>query len=172
MPYLDGRNCAIVFDSVKRHLSRRHLSVLNFNFDFIFDGGCTREEQIALSQKRHLFLQNGRKPKAFWIYFSTLPPSLNIISNFPSSALKRHLLKRHLTLSDLSYRRIASESYRRDLNRWRSLAAVSFPENTEIGPRRPCVRCAAIQIARLAFVGVVFAPRGTAEWPARVDRVR
>ena len=32
----------------------------------------------------------------------------------------------------------------------------------------------AIRIARLAFVGVyvVFVSRGTAEWPARVDRVR
>ena len=33
-------------DSVKRHLSRRHLSVLNFMFNFIFDGGCTREKEI------------------------------------------------------------------------------------------------------------------------------
>ena len=30
----------------KRHLSRRHLSVLNFLFDFIFDGGCTCEKEI------------------------------------------------------------------------------------------------------------------------------
>ena len=65
-------------DSVKRHLSRRHLSVLNLKFNFIFNGGCTREEQIALSLKRHLFQHGGRKPKAFWICFSTLPP----ISNF------------------------------------------------------------------------------------------
>ena len=46
------------------------------------------------------------------------------------------------------------------------------PKNTEFGPRRPCVRCAAVRIARLAFVGVAFVPRGTAEWLARVDRVR
>ena len=36
-------------DSVKRHLRGRHLSDLNLKFDFISDGGCTREEQIALS---------------------------------------------------------------------------------------------------------------------------
>ena len=36
----------IISDSVKRHLSRRHLSVLNFLFNFIFDGGCTREKEI------------------------------------------------------------------------------------------------------------------------------
>ena len=33
-------------DSVKRHLSRRHLSVLNLNFNFIFNGGCTRENKL------------------------------------------------------------------------------------------------------------------------------
>ena len=49
--------------------------------------------------------------------------------------------------------------------RWRSYL-------TEFWPRRPCVRCIAIRIARLAFVGVVFVPRGLAEWPARVNRVR
>ena len=39
-------------------------------------------------------------------------------------------------------------------------------------PHRPCVRCVAIRIARLAFVRLTFVPRGTAEWLARVDRVR
>ena len=67
------------------NISYRHFlkssSVLNLMFDFIFEGGCTREEQIALSLKRHLFPHAGRKPKAFWIYFSTLPPILNIFSN-------------------------------------------------------------------------------------------
>ena len=45
-------------------------------------------------------------------------------------------------------------------------------QNTEMSPHRPCVRCAAIRIARLAFIRVVFVPLGPAEWPARVDRVR
>ena len=35
---------SLMSDSVKRHLSRRHLSVLNFKSNFIVDGGCTREE--------------------------------------------------------------------------------------------------------------------------------
>ena len=48
-----------------------------------------------------------------------------------------------------SYRSIVSESY-----------------------RRPCVRCVAIWTAQLEFVGVAFVPRGTAEWLARVHRVR
>ena len=41
-----------------------------------------------------------------------------------------------------------------------------------MSPHRPCVRCVAIRVARLVFIRVVFVPRGTAEWPARVDRVR
>ena len=52
--------------------------------------------------------------------------------------------------------------------RWSSY----FPPNTGFGPHKPCVRCAAIRIARLAFIRAVFVPRGTAEWPARVGCVR
>ena len=54
--------------------------------------------------------------------------------------------------------------------RWRSY----LPQSTEISPLslRPCVRCAAIRIARLAFTRLTFVPRGTVEWLARVDRVR
>ena len=88
-------------DSVKRHLRGRHLSVLNLKFDFISDGGCTREEQIALSLKRHLFPHGGREPKAFWICFSRVHPPSEIKSNSIFKTLKRHLLKRHLTLSEL-----------------------------------------------------------------------
>ena len=46
------------------------------------------------------------------------------------------------------------------------------PQNTGMSPRRPCVRGASIRIARLAFIHVVFVPRGIAEWLARVDRIR
>ena len=48
--------------------------------------------------------------------------------------------------------------------RWRSY----LPRNTEISPHRPCVRCAAIGIARLAFSRLTFVLRGTAERLARV----
>ena len=50
--------------------------------------------------------------------------------------------------------------------RWRTY----LPPNT-IGLHRPCVRCGAIRIARLAFIRLTFVPSGIAEWPARVDRV-
>ena len=44
-------------------------------------------------------------------------------------------------------------------------------KNTEFGPHRPCIRWAATQIKRLAFIRATLVPRGTAEWLARVDRV-
>ena len=52
--------------------------------------------------------------------------------------------------------------------RWRSY----FSPKHRISPHRPCVCCAAIRIARLAFIRLTFVPRGIAEWLARVDRVR
>ena len=70
-------------------LGGRHLSVLNLKFDFISDGGCTREEQIALSQKRHLFPHGGREPKAFWICFSRVHPPSEIKSNFKFTAFAK-----------------------------------------------------------------------------------
>ena len=74
-PFIDL--LVLLSDSVKRHLS-----VLNSKFDFISDGGCTREEQIALSLKRHLFPHGGREPKASWICFSRVHPPSEIKSNF------------------------------------------------------------------------------------------
>ena len=47
-----------------------------------------------------------------------------------------------------------------------------LPLKTQNLVLRPCVRCAAIRIARLAFIRLTFVPRGTVEWPARVGRVR
>ena len=76
---------SVCSDSVKRHLRGRHLSALNLKFDFISDGGCTREEQIALSLKRHLFPHGGREPKAFWICFSRVHPPSEIKSNFQNT---------------------------------------------------------------------------------------
>ena len=52
--------------------------------------------------------------------------------------------------------------------RWRSSLA---PKRRKINTHRPCVLCAALRIARLAFVRVPFRPCGTAGWAARVGRV-
>ena len=43
------------------------------------------------------------------------------------------------------------------------LAVMSPAKYTEFGPRITCVDCAAIRIARLAFAGVTFVARGSAE---------
>ena len=69
-----------------------------------------------------------------------------------------------------------SQNRQRELSlRFESLAFVGGHislENTKISPHRPCVRCVAIRIARLAFIRSTFVLHGTAEWLARVDRVR
>ena len=69
-----------------------------------------------------------------------------------------------------SYRRIASESYRRDLNHWRSLAVISPSKRTEINPHRPCVRCAAIRTARLVFIRVAFI-QNHSTWNCTAQRI-
>ena len=66
----------------------------------------------------------------------------------------------------------ARESYRRDFNHKRSMAVMSPLKTTAIGPHRRCVRCVAIRIVRFAYICVTLTRRGTAEWLARVDRVR
>ena len=53
--------------------------------------------------------------------------------------------------------------------RWRSY--LPSKQKAKVSPHRPCVHRDATRIARLAFTRLTFVPRGTAEWPARVDRV-
>ena len=71
-----------------------------------------------------------------------------------------------------SCRRIASESYRHNSNHCVRWWLYLLSKHSEIGPHRPCVRCAAIRIVQLAFILTTFVPHGSADWPARVDRVR
>ena len=66
----------LISDSVKRHLRGRHLSVLNLKFDFISDGGRTREKQIALSLKRHLFPHGGKRAQGFLDLFFAGAPTI------------------------------------------------------------------------------------------------
>ena len=127
----EGKASTFHSDSVKRHLRGRHLSVLNLKFDFISDGGCTREEQIALSLKRHLFPHGGREPKAFWICFSRVHPPSEIKSNFKFKTLKRHLLKRHLTLSDPCRTKTFKSLLKNGRGRGRAILGLLFPEIQE-----------------------------------------
>ena len=46
------------------------------------------------------------------------------------------------------------------------------PHNTEMGAHRLCVRCAAILNRAIGIHSCNIRPHGTAEWLARVDRVR
>ena len=67
-------------------------------------------------------------------------------------------------------------------NRWRELSlrfgslgcvdAHISPQNTESGAHGSGICCAAVRIARLAFIRVASVPRGIAEWLARVDCFR
>ena len=77
--------------------------------------------------------------------FSVLVPSFRFLGS--RNIQQNHTFGNHLTWAKSrdSYRRIAIESYRRDSNHYRSLAVISPSQNTEFGPRRPCVRCAAIR---------------------------
>ena len=152
---------------------------------------------------------------------------------FFSQVVQRMTKRKHLRWAK-STREFSQNRKREFSQRFKSLAFVgdnsSPTQNTEFGPRRPCVRCTAIRIARLAFLlrnsaleavfrpfprfsltktqrapkdppkselrvsfcsfssllpikqqfcrqrslpkHVLFVPRGPAEWPARVDRVR
>ena len=67
-----------------------------------------------------------------------------------------------------SYRRIASEN----LNHWRSLAVISPPKTQKLVLTDPAFVMLRFRIAGLAFVHLTFVSCGTAEWLARVDRVR
>ena len=83
-------------------LARRHLSVRELLLNDAFDGGCTCTKKNALSQKRHLFLHGDSEnagPRPFGFTFWRCP-HLEHFSNCSSSALKRQLLKQHLSLSD------------------------------------------------------------------------
>ena len=91
------------------------------------------------------------------------------------SQLYRNPERIKVTLDGRNRARVIAESLARVIAairitsvRWRSY----LPLKTESGPRRPCVRCVVLQIARLAFVGVACVLRGAAEWPARIDCVR
>ena len=98
-----------------------------------------------------------------------LPPQLYILMQH-AKASETSAGNLRWAKSRESYCRIAREFSQRFESL--ALAVISPPKITEFGPRRRCVLCTAIRIARLAFVGVVFVPRGPAEWPTRVDCVR
>ena len=93
-----------------------------------------------------------------------------------TKGLRRHVRRAIIIAESLSRAiaviRIASVRWRSYISPPNGQTSPPHPQNTEISPHRPCVRCAVIQIARLAFIRLNFSPGGTAEWLARVDRIR
>ena len=89
-------------ESVKCRFSKCRFSVLNLKFDFISDGGCTREKQIqkALGSlppcgNRCCFSEGA-------ICSSRVHPPSEIKSNFKFKTLRWRSLRWRLTLSDPS----------------------------------------------------------------------
>ena len=81
-----------VSDSVKHHLSRRHLIVFNVLFDFIFDGGCTFEQQRAYTKAASTTAQRQSEntgPRRFGLILRRCPPLESFFQLFELST-KRH----------------------------------------------------------------------------------
>ena len=92
--------------------ARRHLSVRTF-CSILFSMGCTCEKKITRSLKQHLFplfadtkaasipawRQSEIMAQGFLDLFFDAATHLEYFFQFSSSALKRDLIKRHLTLS-------------------------------------------------------------------------
>ena len=78
---------------------------MGFSLNFIFDGGCTCEKKSAFTKAASIPARRQSEnagPRLFGFIFRCCPPSRIFFAMYLSSALKRHLLKRHLTLSNVS----------------------------------------------------------------------
>ena len=147
-------------------------------------GTCPRLPTIVVILRRKFPLERGPKgPQKCTIVDDCAritksglkPPFESPHLDFPESCELRQKLGKTNSWEYLFWSQLSQNRKREWSLRFESLAFVGAhipPQNTGFGPHRPCVRCAAIRIARLAFIGVLFIPCGTAEWPARVGRVR
>ena len=83
-------------------LARHHLSFWSFFFQFYFRWGVQLQTKNAFTKaaSRPAGRQSENAgPRPFGLIFRCCP-HLEFFSSFSSSELKRHLLKRHLTLSE------------------------------------------------------------------------
>ena len=106
-----GLTCP-VSDSVKRHLSRRHLSVLSF-CSILFS------MVAALAKKKSAFTKaasipawrqsENAGPRLFWIYFSALPPHLEDFFQFFELSTKA-VFEHSPTVSGLEKRKSKTRS--------------------------------------------------------------
>ena len=98
--FLDG-GCRSA-ESVKCRFSKCRLSVLNLKFDFISDGGCTREKQIQKALGSLPPCGNRCRFSESAICSSRVHPPSEIKSNFKFKALRWRPLRWRLTLSEKS----------------------------------------------------------------------
>ena len=90
-------------ESVKCRFSKCRFSVLNLKFDFISDGGCTREKQIQKALGSLPPCGNGCRFSESAICSSRVHPPSEIKSNFKFKALRWRPLRWRLTLSDQNF---------------------------------------------------------------------
>ena len=88
-------------ESVKCRFSKCRFSVLNLEFDFISDGGCTREKQIQKALGSLPPCGNRCRFSESAICSSRVRPPSEIKSNFKVKTLKWRPLRWRLTLSDI-----------------------------------------------------------------------
>ena len=87
-------------ESVKCRFSKCRFSVLNLKFDFISDGGCTREKQIQKALGSLPPCGNRCRFSESAICSSRVHPPSEIKSNFKFKTLRWRPLRWRLTLSE------------------------------------------------------------------------
>ena len=87
-------------ESVKCRFSKCRFSVLNLKFDFISDGGCTREKQIQKALGSLPPCGNRCRFSETAMCSSRVHPPSEIKSNFKFKTLRWRPLRWRLTLSD------------------------------------------------------------------------
>ena len=99
-------------ESVKCRFSKCRFSVLNLKFDFISDGGCTREKQIQKALGSLPPCGNRCRFSESAICSSRVHPPSEIKSNFIFKTLRWRPLRWRLTLSDQTHKfRAGTEPY-------------------------------------------------------------
>ena len=93
-----------ISESVKCRFSKCRFSVLNLKFDFISDGGCTREKQIQKALGSLPPCGNRCRFSESAICSSRVRPPSEIKSNFKFKTLRWRPPRWHLTLSEYSVR--------------------------------------------------------------------
>ena len=125
-------------ESVKRRFSKCRFSVLNLKFDFISDGGCTREKQIHKALGSLPPCGNRCRFSESAICSSRVHPPSEIKSNFKFKTLRWRPLRWRLTLSDFPRNRTRNRN-RRNRFSTPNMTGRRFHRTMEMIPRPPLV---------------------------------